>query len=137
MGEWINTAERLPEENERVLIQLPTTKNYTVARHTDGAFYDGYLRYCNIDWWQRIDSPAPVFKPGDEVIVDEVPFIVTEKTLGVVVRPSQVALAHDVYIVDEGQIVKDIPDNAIKTTGVTYKEFVGTISMLEERQRTL
>ena len=130
MGEWINTAEKLPDENERVLIQLPATKNYTVARHTDGAFYDGYLRYCNIDWWQRIDPPSPTFHPGDEVIVGS-----GEKRLGVVVEDN-----HDgscsVYIVLNQSIYK-VLYREMQATGVSYKEFVETMKALLERQKTL
>lgn len=133
MSEWINTADCMPEENEKVLIQLPTTHDFTMARHTDGAFYDGYLRYCNIEWWQRINNPpSPTFKPGDEVIIDS-----GKGYMGVV-------LCHDKALDDwywvysaKNRMVLAIQPEDMKTTGVTYKDFVDTINALEERQRQL
>ena len=130
MGEWINTTEKLPDENEKVLIQLPATKNYTVARHTDGAFYDGYLRYCNIEWWQRIDPPSPILKSGDEVIVGG-----GEKRLGVVVEDNHDG-SYGVYLA-LNQCVYNLPAKDMRPTGVSYKEFAETIKALWERQKTL
>ena len=127
MGEWINTAEKLPDENEKVLIQLPATKNYTVARHTDGAFYDGYLRYCNIDWWQRIDPPTPILSVGDEIIWNN--------QTGVVVDVGGDGLC-SVYLALK-QCVFNLPAKDMRPTGVSYKEFAETIKALRERQKTL
>ncbi len=131
MSEWINTADYMPEENEKVLIQLPTTHDFTMARHTDGAFYDGYLRYCNIEWWQRIDPPSPIFHPGDEVIVGS-----GEKRLGVVVEDNHDG-SYCVYIVLNQCCIYRVLHREMQATGVSYKEFVETMKVLSERQKTL
>lgn len=129
MSEWINTADCMPEENEKVLIQSPITHDFTMARYADGAFYDGYLRCCNIEWWQRINNPpSPTFKPGDEVIIDS--------HMGVVLSYETFYNFYWVYSVKDRMVLETQPEE-MKTTGVTYKDFVDTINALEERQRQL
>lgn len=136
MSEWLklDIENQCPKDGDRVLIQLPATKDYVVAKYSGGAFYDGYMRYCNVEWWQKIETPSPTLAPGDEVIADLGD--AGSSHIGIIVRVCSDGY-HDVFIVDGLEMVLLLKGKALKPTGATHKDFVDMLHDLCEKAETL
>lgn len=55
--EWIPVAERLPEENVRVLVHISGKRSYTTL-DTDRLLYRNWVRWCNeVTHWMPLPEP--------------------------------------------------------------------------------